>query len=217
MSGPPGPPTASKGPPGRNFLTSALLLPGSFALPLRQEVTLPVRPPPQVFDAIRSVLSDAHFEILTFVVPAPPDGGEAGWAGFRAVGERALKAAPMSAAGKVSVYTLLAAGIGLGIFDAVAIGVWWVALPWSLGALCVAALTWYRYGRGFESDVVVVTIRPAVGAGGPTVVWMGGRVRSDVRAGDRTANSASAQPRVARDLGTLVRNLSAAVAAGSAG
>ncbi len=217
MSAPSGRPPAPHRPPGRNFLTSALQLPEGFSLPLRQELNLPPTPPAQVFEAVRTVLTSGGFEILSFATPPLTDAGGDPWSDFRAVGERALKAAPMSVAGKVSVYTLLGAGLGLGIFDAVAIGVWWVAVPWALGALCVALLTWYRYGRGFESDVVVVTIRAAARAGeGPTVVWIGGRVRSDVRAGDRSANSATAQPRVARDLGTLVRNLSATVAAGAA-
>jgi hypothetical protein len=184
-------------------------------LPLRQEVRLPSLPPAQLAVAVRSTLDAAGFAIVSgFGVrrPGVPDGSHGSPPPYEGYGERGRTMVPMSSASKTSVYTILGAGLGLGIFDAVSIGAPLVAFPWVGGAVAITILLWLRYGRSFQSDVVAVVLRPTRATAptapeGTMVVLLGGRVRSDVRAGDRTGHSAAAAPAVARALGQLAREL----------
>ncbi len=158
------------------------------------------RPWAEVLAPLRAVLESAGYDLVTVLQPEASTEGRPAPLPLEIVAERDPVGAPMSPMGKLSVYTLLGAGIGLGIFDAIVVGAPLVAIPWGLGAVAVAALFWYRYGRGFESDVVVSVFRPD-----GRLIWFGGRVRSDVRAGDRVGYAAVAPPRLGREMGTLTR------------
>ena len=184
----------------RRIRPAPLRLAPELALPLRQEIPLEARPWAEIVGPLRSVLDGAGYDLVSV---AEPDLGPAGAPGRRpleVVAERDPVGAPMSPTGRLSVYTLLGAGIGLGIFDALAVGAPWVAGPWAAGAIAVTILFWYRYGRGYESDVVVAVYRPD-----GRMIWFGGRVRSDVRAGDRIGYAAVPLPRLGREMGALTR------------
>lgn len=125
---------------------------------------------------------------------------------------------------QVSVYALLGAGLGLGLFDALAVQAPILALPWAGGAAAVAALFWYRYGRSFDSEVVLVVFRkgPQGGVEGPSggslpsIAWFVGRVRSDARGSRRTGTQATVPSGLARTAGALARDFQERLAVGSA-
>ncbi len=202
-----------------------LFLPADVPLPLRQDVPLPDVPWPRVADTIRSTLAAGGFQILS-ASETPPAAGETSFGGFprksETVAERRRQRAPMPAPTRVSVYVLFGAGLGLGIFDAVAVGVPIVALAWAGGSALVAALFWLRYGRSFQSEVVVVALRwgrPTKATPGsvdhptPHVAWFAGRIRSDVRGGHRTAVEVTVPQGLARDAGALARDFQTRLAA----
>lgn len=200
------------------------LLP-DLVLPLRQDVPLAEFSWPHVTDAIRQTLGSAGFQIVS-ISEAPGSGPPASRPGFpgrsETVAERRRRSVPMPAPAKVSVYALFGAGLALGVFDALAVQTPLVALPWAGGAAAVAFLFWYRYARSFDSEVVVVVLRPSAPAArsagpaiGPTasLAWFAGQVRSHARGSSRVSAEVWVPPGLAREVGALTRDFLARLAA----
>jgi hypothetical protein len=206
-SGPGAPRTAS---PMRWSKAPPLSLSPDLSLPLRQDAVIPSLPWPQVTEAIRSTLGAAGFGIVSVVERrAPVKGASAAGAPlfWETLSERGRRSIPMGAATRASLYALFGAGFGLGLFDAIAVRVPLFALPWGGGAALVAFLFWYRYGRSFKSEVMLVAVRPTRGAAarGLTVAWIAGVVTSDARGSHRVGVEATDTPAMARAAGELAR------------
>jgi hypothetical protein len=212
MASPPAARTPSPRVPGPRVRLLPLQLAPDFPLPIRKDVRVPVVPWPQVADAVRATLRAAGFDVIVGLERPDPASVRAGRPHrFRAIAERGRMGAPMTPASRLSVYTLLGAGIGLGIFDAVAVNDAVLALPWAIGGITVAVLLWYRYGRSFESDVVVVVLRGALSPtgelpAGASLAWLAGHVFSEVRAGDRIGHRTEAPPRLAGEVVRLIQD-----------
>jgi len=195
-----------------------LTLPGDLALPFRQELRVPVGDWGDLAPQVAATLETAGYRVVVVrerrrakrlpSTPRPPPPV--------VIAERNRHPIRMLRPMRVSIWALFAGGMVLGAFDTVAVGNPIVILPWVLVAAGIAALFWYRWGRSYESDVVAVTWQAGgasrVGDGPPMstvprLVWWGGRVRSDIRGGSRTAVQAEYVTPLAGELGTLARAL----------
>lgn len=117
------------------------------------------------------------------------------------VAERDVRRGPMDRPVVEAVVALLGGGIVLGVVETLLAGTPFYAGPWVLGAALVSLALWLRYGRTFESDVIVALVRARVDAGGSggedlasarpaspvEVLWQTGRVRSVLHGGRRIA------------------------------
>lgn len=118
--------------------------------------------------------------------------------GLFQLAERDIERGPTSGATLEFFLALLIAGIALGTFETLLAGSVVFGFPWAVGALLIGLAFWYRYGRSFESEVIVAAIRlpsgerpgdPATGGTPrpPVVVWQAGRLRSELHGGRRIA------------------------------
>jgi hypothetical protein len=114
--------------------------------------------------------------------------------------ERSVKRVATDTTMHVALVGLVAAGVGLGALEAYLFGGAQYAIPWCLGGLALAGLLWWRYGRTYESEVIVVSVsvpllqnhdtsEPTGTVRREEVSWSAGRVRSILFGGTRTAVS----------------------------
>lgn len=91
----------------------------------------------------------------------------------------------------------------MGVLESVLAGSVVYALPWVLGTLGIAYLFWLRFGRTYESEVIVVAMDGAAVAPerqmpsaeeASSVTWRAGEVLSVLHGGQRTAVAVAACP-----------------------
>jgi hypothetical protein len=139
---------------------------------------------------------------LVSAMPSPlgarADESRPAFQGLFQLAERDIERGPTSGATLEFFFGLLVAGIALGIFETLLAGSVVFGLPWAVGALLIGLAFWHRYGRSFESEVIVATIRlPSSERPGdrttggttrpPVVVWQAGRLRSELHGRRRIA------------------------------
>jgi hypothetical protein len=111
--------------------------------------------------------------------------------------ERDIQRGPTSRTTFEFLLGLLGAGFALGTLETYLAGSLVYGLLWVLGAATLGAAFWYRYGRSFESEVIVAAVRIPSSTGSrdriargttgpPVVVCQAGRVRSVLHGGHRT-------------------------------
>ena len=168
------------------------------SLPVGQRVLVPFAPDEMVSTAVSTAVKAGGF---TIVEPrrarrgtkAPP-GPET----HLLSAERAVRRVATDSPMRVSLVAMVAAGVGLGALEAYLFGGAQYAVPWCLGGLALAGLLWWRYGRTYESEVIVVSVSAAPNSGRGAsestgtitrrlVTWSAGRVRSLLFSGTRTA------------------------------
>jgi hypothetical protein len=163
-------------------------------LPVGQSVVLRGVAPDRALDEIRDLLGADGFRVDLY--PAA-DGGAPSRTSV-GIAERHVRVGPTSAAGIESVAALMGAGLTLGTIEGLLTGNLAYALPWVLGGIVLSVVFWARYGRTFDSEIIVVQIRPGsapagatdVARSGPGVgsaVFSAARVRSDLHGGERAA------------------------------
>ena len=169
-----------------------------FPLPVSQRVQVPPRPPEAVALAVSTAVKEGGFTVVESP-RARRSEGTVPAAGDRFVfAERSVHRVATDAAMRVSLGSLIGAGVGFGALEAFLFGGAVVALPWCLGGLGLAGLIWWRYGRTYESEVIVVSVSAPQEedprssdptAAGPRrhVALSAGRVRSVLFGGTRTA------------------------------
>jgi hypothetical protein len=163
-------------------------------LPVGQRVVLRGVEPDRALEEIRSLLDADGFRVDLY--PAADGGGPT--ATSVGIAERHVRVGPTSAAGIESVAALLGAGLTLGTIEGLLTSNVVYALPWVLGGMVLSFVFWARYGRTFDSEIIVVQVRPSATPGeGPAVaavdavagsaVFSAARVRSDLHGGERAA------------------------------
>ncbi len=105
------------------------------------------------------------------------------------VAERNLRRVAMQDSMRVTIGVLVAAGAAIGILDALVIGTWAILALWLAIFGLVAALLWLRYGRQYETEMVIGVAVAAARDGAPSsdLLLTAGRVRSIGFDGARTA------------------------------
>lgn len=195
--------------PGGVFAVPRLAVPRELAFPFRQDVRIPIGGWKEIAPVILATFGALGYESMT---PPGPTGRGSG--PLRIIGERNRHLTPMLRPVKFSIYVLFGAALTLGAFDTIAVGTPLIIVPWLVGAAAFAGVFWYGFGRSCESDVVVVVWKEGTPPGTPytpssssvpAVVWVGGRVRSDLRGHSRTAVHTYAVPELAGDLARTVR------------
>jgi hypothetical protein len=114
------------------------------------------------------------------------------------VAERNVRRGPTNPPTLHAILALVGAGLVLGILDTILAGAVIYVTPWIAAAAAVSLALWLRYGRTFESDVIIAAVRDTSGTSGgtpgakgqvvsPEVFLEAGRVLSVVHGGKRTA------------------------------
>ncbi|MGP8073139.1 MAG: hypothetical protein ACLPZM_08470 [Thermoplasmata archaeon] len=199
-----------------------LTLPTDLALPFRQELRIPSGDWASLGPVVATTLEAATYRLVRSRerLREKDPSGSAPPSAPVIVAERDRHPIRMLRPMQACIWALFAAGLILGGFDTVAVGNLYVLLPWVFVAAGIAGLFWYRWGRSYESDVLVVQweggktvgpIPPSTPV--PQLVWWSGRVRSDIRGRARTAVSVEYITPLASELGDLVRAFTARLAA----
>jgi hypothetical protein len=187
---PPGAPPARRG-----FARPRLLFPDPSSFPYRQTVPVARGGVERSQRIVREMLAGQGFAL----VAASPSDGRTTIAASGSppqqtvvVAERRVEHDSSDRPILVAFWTLVSAGIALGVVDAILDGYWQIVLPWAAAFSTIAVVFWYAYGRCYRSEVVMVVFDLARGSGaktdpvaGPTqphlVSWFAGRVRSEIR------------------------------------
>ncbi len=168
------------------------------SLPVGQRVPVPLAPGVAVSSAVSTAVEEGGFTVVGDRLLQSPNGDRLGAETHLLSAERSVRRVATDTPMHVALGGLMGAGVGLGALEAYLFGGPQYAIPWCLGGLALAGLVWWRYGRTYESEVIVVSVsspptqerEPAAttGAGaGENVAWSAGRVRSILFGGTRTA------------------------------
>ena len=173
-----------------------LLCPAPVGFPYRQTTTVTTDAVDRTGELATRYLAGVGFKIIS---PAElpgtstpvPNGGPGPRLLFLA--ERNIRFEEPDLVVRVTIWTLLGAGLALGGLDASIYVSFFVIFPWFGAFAGMALLFWYTYGRCYGSEVVmaVVDLPRARGAGASgaaprdsdvhTLTWLAGGVRSDTR------------------------------------
>ena len=192
-----------------------------YALPVRQKVILPPGTVERVSAVAASLLQTGGFTLVRLPSTTSAEDGDSQTAGHAVFAERSAQRVATHISMLATVGVLIGAGIGLGGVDALVLGNVIYALPWVAVGIAGAGILWWRYGRGYESELVAMHITspapetrtPADGSGviaGGEAEWSAGRVRSVLFAGTRTVVGVGDCPiSLMRTLGALARRFEA--------
>ena len=193
------------------------------ALPVGQRVPMPSATGEAVTSAVSTAVEERGFTVVETRHAERPEGVPPGSEARMVSAERAVRRVPTDSRMRVSLSALTAAGVGLGALEAYLFGGAQFAIPWCLGGLALSGLLWWRYGRTYESEVIVVVVAGSPGleravseSTGPRrredVAWSAGRVRSILFGGTRTAVGVKDCPvQLMEALGGVVRRFEADV------
>jgi len=167
-------------------------------LPVGQRVPVPPAPDETVSSAVSVAVEERGFFVVETRLVRRPEGAAPGTGARLLSAERSVRRVATDTSMRVSLGALMAAGAGLGALEAYLFGGAQYAIPWCLGGLALAGLLWWRYGRTYESEVIVVSVSAPPAANRATseptgtgarehVAWSAGRVRSILFGGSRTA------------------------------
>jgi hypothetical protein len=146
-----------------------------FALPVGQRVRGSGRGSEALVEAARSALAAQGFRSVTPTRSDPTP--------LRpiVVAERELHRVRMQPSMRVAVWVLVGAGALIGVLDSLVVGTWALLLLWLAAFGLVGFLLWLRYGRQYESELVlavaIAATEPGRDPGGADLVIRGGRVR----------------------------------------
>ncbi len=168
-----------------------------YPLPVSQMVTVPPGTSERVASVATALLRNGGFTLVALPSSGSPTDPGSHLAGTVVFAERSAQRVATHASMLATVGVLVGAGISLGAVDGLVFGSLIYALPWVVVGIVGAGVLWWRYGRGYESEVVGVHLTPAPlgkpgsvsdpsSPGGGEVVWSAGRVRSVLFAGTRT-------------------------------
>ena len=198
-----------------------------YPLPVSQKVVVPLGSVGRVSTVASALLQQGRFTLIT--LPREPVPGNPGSpvADAPIFAERSAQRMATHISMLATVGVLVGAGVSLGAVDALVFGNVLYALPWVAVGVVGAGVLWWRYGRGYESEVVAMHFTetlPAAGPSGPATtvsggveaVWSAGRVRSVLFAGTRTVVGVVDCPiSLMRTLGGIARRFEAELAAPS--
>lgn len=175
----------------------ALALNSSLRFPVGQSVPLGPREVDVALTTAEDTLRDLGFRVSDAASRGPgrtpprepPNGGTP-----VRVAERAVRRGPIYRPALHAILALMGAGLVLATVETYLAGPLVYSVPWVLGTGMLSLGLWFRYGRTFESDVIVALVRGGRGAkeltgteGPREVIWQAGRVRSVLHGGQRTA------------------------------
>jgi hypothetical protein len=111
------------------------------------------------------------------------------------VAERNVRRGPTNPPALHAMLALGGSGLAFAVIEVLLGGTLIYVAPWVVAALALVFFIWLRYGRTFESEVIVATVRltsetsvPGFeGAVSPEVALEAGRVLSMLHGGERTA------------------------------
>lgn len=180
---------------------------------------------------VRDVLRDHGFRVSSLPYELRLSTSEGSLTEVREVqiAERNLRRGPTNPPALHAVLALVGAGLVLGILETYLAGSVVYALPWVVATLAFSLVLWLRYGRTFESDVIVATARDtseasdrSLAAAGPVVspeVFLeAGRVQSALHGGKRIAvRLLDCPPAHIRELVSVVHRFEALVKDSSTG
>ena len=175
----------------------ALALNSSLRFPVGQSVPLGPREVDVALTTAEDTLRNLGFRVSDAATRGsgrPPPGKPPNGGPPVRVAERAIRRGPIYRPALHAILALMGAGLVLATVETYLAGPLVYSVPWVLGAGVLSLGLWFRYGRTFESDVIVAMIRGSRGAkelagaeGAREVVWQAGRVRSVLHGGQRTA------------------------------
>ena len=153
----------------------------AIALPVGQRIGGGGRAPAELVAAVTEALVAEGFRAETPLRPEPAPPAAV------VVAERNLRRVQMQPAMRAAVWVLAASGAAIGVLDALIIGTWVILPLWFVAFALVGFLLWLRYGRRYESEMVLAIAVPTP-PGGPAadLLLSAGRVRSLGYDGART-------------------------------
>ena len=188
-------------------------------LPVGQRVV--VRPPPgsEVNQSVVNALRGSGFEVRGLGMARPGDGPTAGESAGPQLwmGERNILSYGSFPPALAVVAALLGAGATLGTAEGYLTGTLTYAALWIVGSAILALFIWWRYGRLFESEIVLAAVAPASGSPRPDgvpgrpgravrVSWRAGRVESLLQSGHRSFRQVlDCPPPLIGDLAAMIR------------
>ena len=196
-----------------------------YPLPVSQTVVLPPGALPRASRVATSLLQTGGFTL----VPRPRDpehaDAEPNAEGDVVYAERSALRVATHISMLATVGVLVGAGISLGAVDALVFGNLLYAAPWIAVGVVGASVLWWKYGRGYESELVAVHVLTVAHGARPLgespatspvgeVMWSAGRVRSVLFAGTRTVVGVVDCPiPLMRTLGAMARRFEAEISA----
>jgi hypothetical protein len=206
----------------RRGIAPPLDLSSGFGFPFRQEFPIAPEAASRAEDTARAVLQGAGFELDSRSgsrgIPGIPLLADSRvW-----IGERGLRRRGVTSSTAVfPIVAVFVAGSILGGLDAYIVGSPLVGIFWVLGAAATSGIFWLVYGGTYDSELVMVTVtksEPASGSGaqGVSVVLWAARVRSQIHSDVRVPSVVDGPLKLAREVGTLVREFQRRVVAPAA-
>jgi hypothetical protein len=202
-----------------------LIVPEPVGFPYRQTATVAKGGIDRTSQLVTQTLVGLGFEII-FTGPAPlgPSAESSTPLPGRTliVAERNVRFDAPDLIVRLTIWTLVGAGIVLGVIDAAVYVSILVLFPWVGAFTGLALLFWFVYGRTYRSDVAMIYLAPLIppvggapSSGDPqphTIIVLAGAVRSDTRSAEKMG---SRQPirverefRMVRVPGLLIRAVS---------